>query len=199
LPLGDTRMFLHRKEILEELFAGSGEDGLGVELYAFEFIAAVADAHDDAVVGLCGNGKFAWKRFALDDERVIPRGDKRPGQFAEDAFAVVMNLAGFSVKQLRRTYDFSAERFTNCLVAQTDAENRELPREFLHQFDRNACLPRRARARRNNDGFGFALRDVFDGNLIVAMNFDGATEFAEILREVVGEGVVVVEEQDHFE
>lgn len=47
---------LEGEEIFEELLAGFGQDGFGVELYAFEFVAAVADAHDDAVVGLGSDG-----------------------------------------------------------------------------------------------------------------------------------------------
>ena len=44
------------KEILEELLAGDGEDGFGVELDPFDFVAAMAEAHDDAVAGLGGDG-----------------------------------------------------------------------------------------------------------------------------------------------
>lgn len=44
-----------REEILQELHAGCGEDGFRVELDAFDFVAAVAETHDDAVVGLGGN------------------------------------------------------------------------------------------------------------------------------------------------
>jgi hypothetical protein len=43
------------KKILEELFAGIGQDGFGVKLDAFDFVAAVTEAHDDAVVGLGGD------------------------------------------------------------------------------------------------------------------------------------------------
>jgi hypothetical protein len=47
---------LQREEVLQQLLAGFGEHGFGMELDAFEFIAAVADAHDDAFVSLRGNG-----------------------------------------------------------------------------------------------------------------------------------------------
>ena len=104
------------QEVLKQLLAGSGENRFGVELYAFEFVAAMAEAHDDAIVSLRGDGKFAWKRFAFDDERVIARGNKGLGQFAEDTFAVVMDFAGFAVKEFGRADDISAERLANRLV-----------------------------------------------------------------------------------
>jgi hypothetical protein len=41
---------------LQQLFAGRGEDGFGVELDAFDFVAAVAEAHDGAISGFSGDG-----------------------------------------------------------------------------------------------------------------------------------------------
>ena len=55
-PLQGRGSDLQRQEIFQELLAGFGEDGLGVELDAFEFVTAVADAHDNAVVGFRGDG-----------------------------------------------------------------------------------------------------------------------------------------------
>ena len=50
---------LQRQEILEELLAGIGEDGFGVELHAFNFVTAVTQTHDDAAVSLGRDRKFA--------------------------------------------------------------------------------------------------------------------------------------------
>jgi len=44
------------EEILKKLFARCGEDGFWVELDTLDFVAAVAEAHDDAVVGFGGDG-----------------------------------------------------------------------------------------------------------------------------------------------
>ena len=98
-----------------------GEDGFGVELDAFEFVAAVADAHDDAVVGFGGDGEFARKRFAFDDQRVIARGGEGLGEFAENIFAVVMDFAGLAVKEFWRANDFAAEGRADGLMAEADA------------------------------------------------------------------------------
>jgi hypothetical protein len=46
---------LERQKILQELLAGIGQDGFGVELNAFDFVAAVAEGHDDSVVGFGGD------------------------------------------------------------------------------------------------------------------------------------------------
>ena len=52
----ESELISKAEEILEELFAGCGEDGFRVELDAFDFVAAVAEAHDDAVAGFGGDG-----------------------------------------------------------------------------------------------------------------------------------------------
>ena len=137
-------------------------------------------------------------RISLDDERMVARGRERLGQFAEHAFFVVMDFTGFAVKEFWSADNFAAERGADGLVAQADAQNREFAGKFFDQLDRNAGFLRRARPRRNDDLLGLASGDFFDGNFVVAMDFYLATQLAEILGEVVGERVVVVEQQNHF-
>ena len=54
-----------------------------MELHTFEFVAAVADAHDGAVVGFGGDRQFPREGFALDDERVIARGGEGIGELTK--------------------------------------------------------------------------------------------------------------------
>jgi hypothetical protein len=168
-----------------------------VELDALEFGATVADAHDDAVVGFGGDGEFARQRFAVDDEGVVARGGERVGEFAEDAFCVVMDGAGFTVEEFWRANDFPAECGADSLMAETHTQNWKFSSEALDEFDGDAGFFGCAGAGGDDDAFGFAADDVVHGDFIVAVDFDVAAEFAEILGEVVGEGVVVVEEEDH--
>ncbi len=59
------------------------------------------------------------KRFALDDQRVVARGGEGVGEFAEDAFGVVMDGAGFAVEEFGRANDFPAECGADGLMAET--------------------------------------------------------------------------------
>jgi len=86
------------QEVLEELLTGGGEDGFGVKLDAFDFVAAVAEAHDDTVAGFGSDGQLAGKGFALDDERVVASGREWLGKLAENILAIVMDFAGLAVK-----------------------------------------------------------------------------------------------------
>src|SRR5271165_1353491 len=124
---------------------------------------------------------------------MIARGCEGISQFAEDAFGIVMNGAGLAVKQLWCANDLAAESCADCLMAQADAEYGEFSREALDQVDADSRVLGRARTGGNYDAFWFAAGDLFHGNFVVAMHFDIAAQFAEVLSEVVGEGIVVVE------
>src|SRR6266478_927296 len=128
---------------------------------------------------------------------MVARGGERVGQLAENIFAVVVNLAGLAVKNLRRANDFAAERRADGLMAETHTENREFPRQSANQIDANSSVLRCAWTRRNYNAFRLAARNFLDRNFVVAMHLDIAAQFAEILRQVVGERIVVVEQQNH--
>ena len=103
-----------------------------MELDAFDFVAAMAEAHDDAVVGFSGDDQLAGERFALDDEGVIPRGCEWLRQIAENIFAVMMDFAGFAVKEFWSANDFAAEGRTDRLMAEADAKDWKFSREPLN-------------------------------------------------------------------
>ena len=108
-----------------------------------------------------------------------------------------MDLARFAMKEFRSADDFPAERGANGLMAEANPEDRNFSSEALDQLDGNTRFLRRARAGRNHDALRLTANNFFHGNFVVAMHFDLTTQLAEILREVVGKGIVVVEQQDH--
>src|SRR5580704_14888729 len=123
---------------------------------------------------------------------------ERIRELAENIFAVVMDLARLAMEQFRGADDSPAKGRANGLMSEAHAQNREFPGEAFDQFHGNARFLRRARPGRDHNFFRLAPRDFFDGDFVVAVDFDVATELAEILREVVGKRIVVVEKQDHF-
>jgi len=133
----------------------------------------------------------------LDDQGMVARCGKGVRQLAENIFVVVMNLAGFAVKKFRRADDFAAERRANGLMAEANTEDGKFSGEALDQLDGNARLLRSARAGRNHDAFRLSADNFFDGDFVVAMHFDLATQLAEILREVISKRIVVVQKQNH--
>src|SRR5260370_32599164 len=128
---------------------------------------------------------------------MIARGGEGIRQVAENIAAVVMDLARLAMEEFGSADDFAAERGANGLVAEAHAEDGKFSGQALDEFHGNAGLLRRARAWGNHDAFRISPDNLFDGNLVVAMHLDAATQLAEILREVVGKGIVVIEKQNH--
>jgi hypothetical protein len=52
---------------------------------------------------------------------MVARGREGLGQLAENILAVVMDFAGFSVKEFRRANNFSAEGSADGLMAEANA------------------------------------------------------------------------------
>ena len=102
-----------------------------------------------------------------------------------------------AVHHVLRAADAPAEGLPDRLVAKAYAEDRYLPGEALNQRHANAGLVRRAGTRRDDDRLRFPRRDFCERNRIVAMDVHIRTELAQILDEVVGEAVVVVDHQKH--
>src|SRR5690242_5732342 len=100
-----------------------------------------------------------------------------------------MNLAGLPMKNLWRANHFSTKSFADSLMTEAHAKNREFPGQALDQLDADARILWGARAGRDDDAFGLATGDLFDGDFVVAMHFQGAAKLAQILREVISEGI----------
>ena len=95
--------------------------------------------------------------------------------------------------------DSSAERLADGLLAQADPQDRRLAGEVLDDINADAGLFRRAGTGGDHDLLRRHHFDVLDGHLVVAHHLDVGTQFAEVLVEVVGEAVVVIDKQDHVE
>ena len=95
-----------------------------------------------------------------------------------------------------RAHHLAAERDADGLMAETDAEDRNLP-GLPHQFDADAGILGNARPRRNHDAFGPHREHFGDRHGVVALdNYLGA-EFAQIVPEVVGKAVVIIDQHEH--
>ena len=82
-------------------------------------------------------------------------------------------------------------------MPEANAKNRNLPRKALDQRNAHARFLRRARPRRHDDALRFLARNFVECNFVVAMNFERLPQLAEVLRQVVGKRIVVVEQQNH--
>ena len=72
-------------------------DRLGMKLDPVELAATVLQAHYIAFRGPGGDLQFQGECFSGHAEAVVPCGRKPVGKVLENAFAVMMDIAGFSM------------------------------------------------------------------------------------------------------
>src|SRR4051794_13961882 len=97
-----------------------------------------------------------------------------------------------------RADDFSAEGSADRLMSETDAESGNRRSQLANEFDGDTRFVRSTRTRRDNDPFRLQSACFVQGDLVVASNQHVRAELTQILDKVISEGIVVVEDEDHF-
>jgi hypothetical protein len=70
-------------------------------------------------------------------------------------------------------------------MAEADAEDRSARRKAADEIEADAGLVRRTRARRKDDGLGREVRDLVEGDLVVAVDDRIGPQLAQEVDEVV--------------
>ena len=96
-----------------------------------------------------------------------------------------------------RADDIATIHLADALVSEADAQNRGCRSKVFDHGAGDTGFVRRAGARRNTDARGLERLDFLQGHDIVANDFHFCTELAKVLHEVVGEGIVVVDDEQH--
>ena len=111
--------------------------------------------------------------------------------------ALVPDFRKLAMHRNRRAHDLAAERIADRLMAEADAEDGNGLRRLRDQIEADAGFFRRAGTGRKDDGFRVGHDDVAACHLIVAVNDDIRAQFTEIVHQVEGEAVVIVDKDNH--
>ncbi len=93
--------------------------------------------------------------------------------------------------------DFAAEMVADGLVAEANAEDRFFPGEGADNCERHTGFGRRTGAGREEDAVGVERKGLGRGDLVVAVHTLRHAQLPEALDEVIGEGVEVVDDEQH--
>src|SRR5688572_7727963 len=115
----------------------------------------------------------------------------------EDAEPVVPDARSLAVHHLPGAYHPAAERLADRLMAQAYAQDRHFARHPLDQRQRDSGLVRRARSRGQHDVRWREHFHLGGGDLVVSEHAHLGAQLAQVLHEVVGKRVVVVDHGDH--
>src|SRR5690349_15215904 len=185
-------------EVAEDPAAFAGQDRFRMELDAVDGPAAVPQAHDHAIARRPG-GHFELRRETLlrDDERVVSRGQKGTVDAAEDAASVVLDGRRLPMHRHDGPHNLAAECRANRLVPQAHAENRRRLSKAANHGHRDARVLGPSRPGRDDDALGLHLDDLLQRRRVVAHDSNVGAELPEVLHQVVGERIVVVEDENH--
>ncbi|MNN48952.1 hypothetical protein D3C81_1634540 [compost metagenome] len=92
---------------------------------------------------------------------------------------------------------FAAKGLADGLMAQADAEDRHVQRRGLQDGQADAGLIRGAGAGRQQYGLGLQRPGFLDGQVVVADDMRLGAQLREVVDEVVGKAVVVIDDEDH--
>src|ERR1039457_2202831 len=98
--------------------------------------------------------------------------------------------------QAWRAIDVASKCLAHALLAEAHAENRQLPCEILENRKRDSRFFRRAGAGRYDYRVGMKRAHSRDIDHVVTLHRDVGAELAEVLHEVVGERIVVIDHQN---
>lgn len=169
-----------------------------MKLDAINRVLFVLECHDESVFGAGGDLQIFRPGFFGDDEGVVAHGFAGVFYVAEDALFGVVDGAGFAVHDDGCADDFAAEGVGDALVSEADAEEGCVFSQFEYCFEADAKVVGVFRASWSggeDDVCGVEAADFGEGDFVVA-EYDGvAFEFADVLNDVEGEGVVVVDDE----
>ena len=170
-----------------------------MKLQAIDGEFSVLNCHDLAVIGLRGDLQAVRHGLRIGREGMISCNGGLCGQSAEHPCACIKRDRGLlAVHELLCVDDRRAVCGTDRLMSEADAENRDLAAELLYDFDDDACILRTPRAGGEDDLRRGELFDLRNGHLIIPDDFDLICEFAEILIEIIGKAVIIINQQNHL-
>ena len=169
-------------------------DRFRVKLNALDRQLAMLKPHNRAILKLCGDFKAIRKAFALNNQRMIPGGVKWCRQTCKNAFAVVMHLAHLAMHDLMTPGHSAAKSLADGLMPQADAHQRRFGfRCGLNQRQADTRLIWCSGAGRQENPRRLHRHGFLGIDRIVAPDLNIRPQFAQIMDEVVGETVIVID------
>jgi hypothetical protein len=210
---------LHMEEVLDHLATSHGEDTLRVELHALEKEFLVTNTLDDARSAIWPSDprrdlETLGKGDMSSGERVIPGHRNLLVQASEDTsgvmhqgrclsmkvFACRADIATIYIKDALATKDccsaqaHQGEKWVD-LQSHTDAENGNLASKVTNGISTDPGIGAGVSGPRADDDLSWFLgNELLDGYLVVSVDVNNSTLEDEVLVDIPGERVIVVNE-----
>lgn len=148
------------------------------------------------ILGPGGDFKTFGQCLPGHHQGMIASGGERARQAGEHPLAGMVHRRGLAVHHLPGTHHLSTERLPQGLMSQTDAENRQLAGEMANRLHGNTGLVGRAGPRRDHQPVRPHRLHPGQINLVITMHQHLGPQFLQVLDQVIGEAVIVIDHQD---
>ena len=128
---------------------------------------------------------------------MIASGGKGVGESAENTSAIVMDLGSFAVHDPSGAHNFSTENLTDRLMTKTNSQDREASGEMFDDFHGDPGFFGSPGTGRDQDLPWLKFFDLFEGNGVIAVNGHCRSQFSQILDEIIGKRVIIIDHQQH--
>jgi len=168
-----------------------------MKLDAIDGKILVPQAHDLSLGRFRRDLEAVGQGVAFHDEGVV--AGRLEGRFDpfEKILPVVNHRRGLPVHEPVGPDHIAAEDFADALVPETDAEERDRGSEGADDITADPGFGRCARSGGDANSFGRLLPDLIESDAIIPMHLHCSPQLSEILDEIVGERIVVVDDEEH--
>src|SRR5258705_1833393 len=185
------------EEIPEQLLPVRREDRLGMELHSPRLVRLMTKRHDLVLGSPRDHLESRRETLARHEERMVAGRLEGIVDVEEDAAAVVDHGGGLAVDEALRAYVLSAEHLADALVTEADAKDRDRSRGLADELLADPRVVGPAGPWRDHDRVGGHREGVLHGDLVVPDHLRHVAQLSQVLNQIPGEGVVVVDHQDH--
>jgi len=159
----------------------------------------MSDAHDFALLSFRGDFQAIGQCIPLDDERMIARGRKGIGHAGKQILSVMPNRGGFAVHHPVIDYYLGAKSMADALMPQTNTKNGySLGSKCLDDVVGKTGFAGRTRPGRHENALRLQRSNRVERNLIIPPHLQLHAQFAQILHEVVGKRIIIVDNEHHL-
>jgi hypothetical protein len=128
---------------------------------------------------------------------MVPGGLERVGQVTEQTLPAMEHGGYLAMHERPGPHHLAAKGKPHGLVPQANPQQGNPAGKMLDHRHGDPGFARTARPRRNDQIVGRQTFDLGQGDLVIAKHFDLLTQDPEILDQVIGKRIIVVDHQQH--
>ena len=167
-----------------------------MELYAPDAKLAMTDSHNLIILGCCGDFQALRNSCPLDNQRVVAGGGESLRHILEKIFSIVTDARGLTMHQFIGTDNFSAKRLSDGLMTEAYAQQGNFSGPAFDRLKADTCFVGIARSGRDDQAVKSLEFEIINTYRVIAHHFLLRTQLAKVLDDVVGEGIVVIDDEE---